>query len=346
VNDITWLPDHSAILIAAQEKTGAPQQIYLNAEESAEARKLTADVNGYTALSVASDSRSFLAIQGDINVNLWVGPANDPDAAVQITSGRMDGIGGLAWTADGRVVYQGNVGDSYQIWMVNADGSAARQLTNDRYFHTQPAVCESGRSIVFVSDPAGTQHLFKMDLDGNNLTQITNGAGENSPSCPVQSNSLVFHGTGPDGRAKLYAMELGGPPPVSLSDLVLLDDPVYSPDGTRILAGLLDPKAGTTKAYVLPASGGSPLLTFDVPSTLDSAGIAGWMADGRGIAGVDDRSGIANLWTFPFDHSPGKQLTHFRQSEIRNFAWSPDGKRIALSRGSIEQNAVLIKAGP
>jgi Tol biopolymer transport system component len=70
------------------------------------------------------------------------------------------------------------------------------------------------------------------------------------------------------------------------------------------------------------------------------------MADGRGMAGVDDRSGIPNLWTFPFDHSPGKQLTHFPQSEIREFAWSPDGKRIALSRGSMEQNAVLIKAGP
>jgi Tol biopolymer transport system component len=185
-----------------------------------------------------------------------------------------------------------------------------------------------------------------MDLDGNNLAQITNGGGESSPSCPVQSNSLVFSGTGPDGRTKLYKLELGGPPPVSLSDLVLIDDPGYSPDGTRILAALLDPKTGMTKGYVLPASGGPPLLSFDVPSTLDSAGIVGWMADGRGIAGVDDRSGIPNLWTFPFDHSPGKQLTHFHQSEIRDFAWSPDGKRIALSRGSMEQNAVLIKAGP
>jgi serine/threonine protein kinase/Tol biopolymer transport system component len=346
VNDISWLPDHSGILIAAQEKTGAPQQVYLNTEDSAEVRKLTADVNSYTALSVASDSRSFVAVQSDINVNLWVGPTNDPDAAVQITSGRMDGIGGLAWTADNRIVYQGNVGDIYQIWIVNADGSNAHQLTNDRYFHAQPAVCESGRSIVFESDPAGTLHLFKMDLDGNNLTQITNGAGESSPSCPTHSNSLVFSGTGPDGRAKLYRMEFGGPPPVPLSDLVLLGGPGFSPDGTRIMAPLLDPKTGVVKGYILPSPGGPPLLSLDVPSTLDSAGIVGWMADGRGMAGVDDRSGIPNLWTFPFDHSPGKQLTHFPQSEIREFAWSPDGKRIALSRGSMEQNAVLIKAGP
>src|SRR5215467_4349124 len=346
VNDITWLPDRSGILIAAQEKTGAPQQIYLNAEGSTEARKLTGDVNSYTALSVASDSRSFVALQMDINVNLWVGPANNPDTAVQITSGRMDGIGGLAWTNDGRIVYQGNVGDTYQIWMANADGSKAHQVTNDRYFHAHPAVCESGRSIVFESDPAGTLHLFKMDLDGNNLTQITNGAGESSPSCPAQSNFLAFSGAGPDGRTKLYNVDLGGPPPVVLSDLVMLGGADYFPDGTRILAALLDPKTGVIMAYILPSAGGPPILSLGVPSTLDSAGIVNWMADGRGLAGVDDRSGIPNLWSFPFDHSPGKQLTHFTQSEIREFAWSPDGKSIALSRGPIEQNAVLIKAGP
>lgn len=345
ISDIRWLPRGSGILIAAQEKTGAPQQIYWNAEGSGEVHKITGDVSSYISLSVASDSGSFLAVQSDINVNLWVAPAGDPDAAVQITSGRMDGMNGLAWTTDGRIVYQGNIGDTYQIWMVNADGSAAHQLTNDHYFHTHPTVCESGRSIVFESDPAGTPHLFKVDLDGNNLTQITNGAGEGSPSCRIQSNDLVFSGTDPNGHTLLYKMELGGAPPVALSDQFLVAHAVYSPDGTRILAALVDPKTGTTKGSILPASGGAPLYSHDVPSTLDPMVIVGWMPDGRGFAALDDRSGIPNLWTFPFDGSLGKQITHFHRLEIHGFAWSPDGKRIALSRGPIEGNAVLIRSG-
>lgn len=345
LNDMRWLADGSGILLAAQEKTGAPQQIYWNAEGSGEVHKITGDVSSYLSLSVASDSGSFLAVQGDINVNLWVGPASDPDAAVQITSGRMDGMNGLAWTTDGRIVYQGNIGDTYQIWMVNADGSAAHQLTNDRYFHTHPTVCESGRSIVFESDPAGTSHLFKVDLDGNNLTQITNGAGEGSPSCRIQSNDLVFSGTDPNGHTLLYKMELGGAPPVALSDQFLVSHAVYSPDGTRILAPLVDPKTGTTKGSILPASGGAPLYSHDVPSTLDPMVIVGWMPDGRGFAALDDRSGIPNLWSFPFDGSAGKQITHFHQSEIHGFAWSPDGKRVVLARGPIEGNVVLIRSG-
>ena len=345
VNAVRWLPDGSGMLIAAQEKTGAPQQIYWNAEGSREAHKITGDVNSYSSLSVASDSRSFLAIQGDMNVNLWVGPASDPDAARQVTSGRMDGIGGLAWTTDGRIVYQGNVGDTYQIWMVNADGSDAHQVTNDRYFHTKPTVCEAGRSIVFESDPAGTHHLFKMDLDGNHLTQITNGAAEGSPSCPMQSNHLVFSGLGPKGHAILYKMELGGAPPVALSDQLLVGDPAYSPDGTRILAALMDPKTGAVKGSLLSASGGAPLHSRDIPSTLDPMGVVGWMPDGRSFAALDDRSAVPNLWTFPFDGSPGKQITHFPQLEIHGFAWSPDGKHMALSRGPVEENVVLIKPG-
>src|SRR5215472_1141432 len=347
LNDIRWLPDQSGILLAAQEKTGVPQQIYWNAEGSDEPRKLTADVNSYTSLGVTADSRSFLAIQLDININLWVGPAGDPDAAVQITSGRFDGMKGLAWTSDNRLVYQANIGDSYQIWMVNADGSNAHQVTNDRYFHTQPVVCESGRSIIFVSDPAGTHHLFKMDLDGNNIAQITNGAGEASPSCRFQSNDLAFSGASSDGRTLLYRMDLGGSPPSPLSDLLLVGDlPGYSPDGNRIMAAFMDPKTGRIKGYILPSSGGAPLLTSDPPSTIDAMGVVGWTPDGRGMTALDDRSGIPNLWILPFDHSPAKQLSHFPKSEIRGFAWSPDGKRIVLSRGPIEQNVVLIKTGP
>ncbi|HKW33711.1 MAG TPA: protein kinase [Candidatus Acidoferrum sp.] len=343
INDLLWIPDGSGILIAAQEKTGAPQQIFWNAQNGAEVHRITGDVNSYISLGVASDSRSFLAIQSDINVNLWVGPANDPDASVQVTAGRMDGIDGLAWTMDGRIVYQGNVGDTYQIWMVNADGSNAHQVTNDRYFHTHPAVCESGRSIVFESDPSGTPHLFKIDLDGNSLTQITNGAGEGYPSCNIQSKAMAFSGTSKDGRTLLYRADLGGGVPAPLSDLPVLGGADYSPDGSRIMAALMDPKTGKIKGYILPASGGVPLFASDPPPTIDTMGVIGWTPDGRGMTALDDRSGVPNLWVLPFDHSPAKQLTHLLKSEIHEFAWSPDGKRIALSRGPVEQNVVLIK---
>ena len=109
------------------------------------------------------------------------------------------------------------------------------------------------------------------------------------------------------------------------------------------MAAFMDPKNGKIKGYILPASGGAPIFAADPPSSIDAVGIIGWTPDGRGMTVLDDRSGVPNLWILPFDHSPAKQLTHLLRSEIHGFAWSPDGKRIALSRGPIEQNVVLIK---
>src|SRR2546429_7343914 len=63
----------------------------------------------------------------------------------------------------------------------------------------------------------------------------------------------------------------------------------------------MDPKTGTVKGSLVPASGGAPRYSRDIPSTLDPMGVVGWMADGGSFAALDDRSGIRNLWTFPLD---------------------------------------------
>jgi Tol biopolymer transport system component len=57
---------------------------------------------------------------------------------------------------------------------------------------------------------------------------------------------------------------------------------------------------------------------------------------------VDSRSGAPNLWTFPMDGKPPAQLTHFAAGSIFSFAWSPDGTKLALSRGAVTSDVVLL----
>jgi len=42
------------------------------------------------------------------------------------------------------------------------------------------------------------------------------------------------------------------------------------------------------------------------------------------------RDGVSNIWAQPFDGGPAKQLTHFRDGVIFDFAWSRDGKTTRL----------------
>jgi hypothetical protein len=46
----------------------------------------------------------------------------------------------------------------------------------------------------------------------------------------------------------------------------------------------------------------------------------------------------------PIDGSPRRQLTHFTDNRtITDFAWSRDGKRLAIARATVTNDIVLFK---
>ena len=53
-----------------------------------------------------------------------------------------------------------------------------------------------------------------------------------------------------------------------------------------------------------------------------------WTPDGQAIAYVDT-SGL-NIWSVPLGGGPPRQITHFTDRTIAGFAWSHDGKRLAM----------------
>ena len=54
------------------------------------------------------------------------------------------------------------------------------------------------------------------------------------------------------------------------------------------------------------------------------------------------RDGATNLWRFPLDGSTPHAITTFTSEHILNYRWSPDGKTLALSRGTLSDDVVLI----
>jgi hypothetical protein len=52
---------------------------------------------------------------------------------------------------------------------------------------------------------------------------------------------------------------------------------------------------------------------------------------------------LSNITRQPIDGSPPAQVTQFSTGRIFNFAYSPDGQQLALSRGSLDSDVVLIK---
>jgi Tol biopolymer transport system component len=77
---------------------------------------------------------------------------------------------------------------------------------------------------------------------------------------------------------------------------------------------------------------------------LDGGGyLVRWTPDSRSIAYAKTYPG-ANIWVHPLDASPERQLTHFADGRsILDFAWSRDGKRLAIARTSTSEDIVLFR---
>jgi len=48
----------------------------------------------------------------------------------------------------------------------------------------------------------------------------------------------------------------------------------------------------------------------------------------------------------PLDNSPARQLAHFTSEQIAMFRFSPHGRKLAIERGHLESDAVLLRDTP
>src|SRR5271168_5011861 len=62
-----------------------------------------------------------------------------------------------------------------QIFLVNADGKAAKNLTESGSENGYPAWSPDGKKIAFSSDRDGPLNIYLMDADGKNVKQLTKG---------------------------------------------------------------------------------------------------------------------------------------------------------------------------
>jgi Tol biopolymer transport system component len=67
-----------------------------------------------------------------------------------------------------------------------------------------------------------------------------------------------------------------------------------------------------------------------------------WSPDSKSFQYVLTRGGVSNLWEQPLKGEPARQVTHFKAETIFDFAWSHDGRQLALARGNRNSNVVLI----
>ena len=180
--------------------------------------------------------------------------------------------------------------------------------------------------------------LFKADADGRHAVSLVHPGIAVGPVITPDGHNVVY---GSLQGPMIVPIEGGTPKQIELgAGSSLQKDSTYHPTENRspsswrqedqklVLLVCDFPVCASRRTLTMPSS---------VPASVR------WTPDGRGIAYVDGDT-QTNLWVQPLDGTPAHQLTQFTDGRtIPSFAWSRDGKRLAVARETVTNDIVLFK---
>jgi TolB protein len=350
---VLWMPDGKRLLMTARAGGEQYSQIWMLRVSDGELRRLTNDLESYLRISLTADAQMLITRQQRIVSHLWVLPEGDLRRAKQLTFGEraLDSYAGLAWTPDGKIVFSSFLNNVTDLYSMNSDGSQRVQLImNAGQDNTDPSVARDSSSILYTSSRTGEAQIWRMDIDGRNQRQLT-FSDENKERAVAGTLS-------PDGR-EVYFIRLGvGPSSIwkmpieggeavqvsRLTDATAENFVAVSPDGKwlayRHQSNRPEPQGDEDRMQigVIPSDGSGEPKIFDLPLRRP---MVRWAADSLSFYYSSGEFTSSGLWRQPLDGGPPQKLIDF-PDRIFTFAWSPDGKHLAVGRGKQLGDAILV----
>lgn len=193
-------------------------------------------------------------------------PAGSPDSAFEPSV-----------SADGtRIAFGVDTQASSEIWVINADGSGARQLTDDNLLDQAPAISPDGSRIVWNQwSPFPTytdRDLWTMNADGSGQQLFFDGAQtERASQFTPDGQTLVMASETGDNDIRKIPASLAGAPYTTSTGVADADDqleqePTVSPDGGRVAfmqVATSAPIPSPYDIYAVGIEGGTPVPLFD-----------------------------------------------------------------------------------
>jgi dipeptidyl aminopeptidase/acylaminoacyl peptidase len=215
--NVTWTPDGSKIAYTSTEE--GSNQIFIRWMES----------GATTSVTNLSESPGNLIWSPDGSMLLYSkfvpGSPSDPIATLPSPPA------GAEWEKPATVIDKatyrrdggGYVKNGYtHLFLIPADGGAARQLTSGDYDHGAPSWAPDGQHIIFTSDRSGNADLdpnnaqiYEMNIETGEMTQVTDKRGpHNSPRISPNGNLIAYTGFDDEflgyQETDLYVMDRDG----------------------------------------------------------------------------------------------------------------------------------------
>jgi TolB protein len=239
--------------------------------------------------------------------------------------------------ANGMIAFTSDRDGDFEIYVMNPDGSAQTNLTNNPASDSNPVWSPDGTKIAFQSNRTVTTDVYVMDAHGTVLRNLTN-SNPNScyePTWSPDGTKIAFGCTPPwgGGYGNLYWMNADG-----TGDMHKLTDnvnkfpsafaPAWSPDGTKI-AFSQSLNDSITEIYVIRDL--DPLSLEKITKNGINSMRPDWSPDGTQIVFERGPAGSSNVWVMNPNGSDQTNLTNNNPGQINvSPRWSPDGTQIVF----------------
>ena len=344
---MAWTTDGEGLIFigtrAGESLTTRRDQVYYLSVADGRSYRISTDGSRYhsTSLGVTTD-KSLLAVPHKRLSQIWAMNADgDARTAVQLTDGQMDGPAGIATLPDGRIGYVSRVGENLTIWVMNSDGSNKRQIDVQMPFVLELRATPDGRFFIFSGRRNGFSHLYRIDTNGHDLQQLTEGESDEISSTISPDSKWVYYIAKVRDRerpkAYLRKISINGGEAINLKEMESDLVPELSPDGKSIASVI------GSRLMIFSSSDGTLLKSFETHKLAVSWGAAKWTPDGRSLTYVVHGDNMSKIWVQSLSGSAAAPLTDFQKGYVYEYAFSHDGRKLYVARGSQIRDAVMIK---
>ena len=185
---------------------------------------------------------------------------------------------GASWSPDGKQIAFSS-GEYFawddlfhwDIWVMEADGGNAHNLTNHHASDKAPDWSPDGKQIAFSSERAGNWEIYVMNADGTNPINLTKDpARDHGPAWSPDGEQIAFSShrdkkDEADKNVEIYVMNSDGTNPINLTNHPAKDGhPSWSPDGERIT--FASNRDVNWEVYVMNADGTVPINLTQHPA--------------------------------------------------------------------------------
>jgi Tol biopolymer transport system component len=257
----------------------------------------------------------------DSNIYRVARDAADEAARPIAPSTRMDFF--PDFTPDGRsIAFVSDRTGRYEVWMSDADGEHARQLTNEGYpYALAPRWSPDGRRLAYAAYLDGRSGLFVLDAQGAPPRRLTEGATDVYPSWSADGRWIYF-GSDRGGDWQVWKIPAGGGAAVQVTE-----QGGYvgreSADGET----LYFTHRAQDGLWQMPAAGGPESLVFDQLRSFDASN---WSLAAGGVYFID-RSEMPEVAIAYYDLLAGRASEAIPLGRVMTeggFSVSPDGSYV------------------